>query len=93
METTEKVLVRKSRKPFPVNLEEVKKPFRNQLAVAKVFCTGCGVIHEIDLERAKQIAGDSDKEYQTIYFVSDHCNITCHDGEKMIQYQIEKIPS
>ncbi len=83
----EKIFKRKSKTPFSINFEELKKPFNSPTSVAKVFCTGCGAIYEIDLERARQIDFFPEREnYQDIYFISDHCNITCHDGENKIIY-------
>jgi hypothetical protein len=86
MGKTEKSFQRKREKSLLVNESEIKKPLSSLEFVTKIFCSGCGTIYEIDLERARQIFPLPDKEYRDVFFISSHCNVNCHDGEKIIKY-------
>ncbi len=87
MGKTEKIFQRKKENPLNVNGQEIRKPLSSLQFVTKIFCSGCGTIYEIDLERARQICVLPDQEYHEIFFISSHCNINCHDGEKIIKYK------
>ncbi len=86
-----KVFRTKHAVPLPVNLEEIKKPPQNPLTATKIFCSGCGEVYEIDLERARQIVPLPADKYREIFFIADHCNINCHEGEKEIKFKTEKV--